>query len=301
MTPKSLQQLFDQGENISATLRDQLGVDHNTQEVIEKSYDIQTGSYIAALEKPSMLQHKADYTSEIARVILSLCQPHTILEAGVGEATTLQGVMQKLGDQISYHGFDISWSRLAYARRWLNTQKVSQPIFCTGDLFNIPYLDNTFDVVYTSHSIEPNRGDEKKILEELFRVTKNYLILLEPGYELCDDTARQRMDEHRYCRQLQQTALTLNYQVLRHELFPFSSNPQNPTAITIIKKNSSSTSHHRYIFACPKFKTPLLKIDENYFSEEALVVYPSLAGIPCLRIENGIFASKYQEIIEDST
>jgi len=33
------------------------------------------------------------------------------------------------------------------------------------------------------------------------------------------------------------------------------------------------------------------------FSPEALVVYPILDGIPCLRIENGIVASKFPEIV----
>jgi hypothetical protein len=32
------------------------------------------------------------------------------------------------------------------------------------------------------------------------------------------------------------------------------------------------------------------------FSPEALVAYPVLDGIPCLRQENGIFASKFQEV-----
>jgi hypothetical protein len=31
-----------------------------------------------------------------------------------------------------------------------------------------------------------------------------------------------------------------------------------------------------------------------------LVAYPILGGIPCLRIENGIFASKYQKVMAKS-
>jgi hypothetical protein len=33
------------------------------------------------------------------------------------------------------------------------------------------------------------------------------------------------------------------------------------------------------------------------FSPEALSVYPIIAGIPCLRMENAIIASKFPEII----
>ena len=34
------------------------------------------------------------------------------------------------------------------------------------------------------------------------------------------------------------------------------------------------------------------------YSDEALVVYPIIGGIPCLRIENGIYASKYEEVMK---
>ena len=32
---------------------------------------------------------------------------------------------------------------------------------------NIPLLDDSVDIVFTSHAIEPNRGREKQILKEL--------------------------------------------------------------------------------------------------------------------------------------
>jgi uncharacterized protein YbaR (Trm112 family) len=35
------------------------------------------------------------------------------------------------------------------------------------------------------------------------------------------------------------------------------------------------------------------------FSPEGMVVYPIVNGIPCLKIENGILASKYKEVVEN--
>jgi hypothetical protein len=173
---------------------------------------------------------------------------------------------------------------------------MSSATLCTGDLFHIPFADNSIDVVYTSHSIEPNGGHEKPILQELFRVSRKFLILLEPGYEFANDEARQRMDSHGYCKNLRSIAESLGYAVLKHNLFSFTSNPLNPTAITIIKKDDNSIPPS-CILACPKFKTPLEEIGHMLFSPEALVVYPIVGGIPCLRIENGIFASKYKEVM----
>lgn len=295
-TPRELQTLYKQGKNITQLLREEHGVEHNTDEIIEIAYDLQTGSYIAAMENAEMEKHKQEYTAEIAKTILSLCEPASVLEAGVGEATTLSGVLKNLGSNVSGYGFDLSWSRVAYAKRWLRENGVDDVTLCAGNLFHIPFADNSIDVVYTSHSIEPNGGNEKPMLQELFRVARKFLVLLEPGYELASEEARKRMELHGYCKNLQGFSEDLGYKVLSHKLFPFTANPLNPTAITIIEKqvDSEPPSH---VLACPKFKTPLEELGGMLFSPEALVVYPIIGGIPCLRIENGVFASKYKEIV----
>ena len=298
-TARQLKELYKQGQNIMAFLRDEMGAQHNTREIIEVSYDLQTGTYIAAMGNEEMAKHKEEYSREIASTILSLCEPTSVLEAGVGEATTLSGVSENMGNKISSYGFDLTWSRVAHAKKWLHSKGIINTVLCTGDLLNIPFLNNSIDIVYTSHSIEPNGGKEEPILRELYRVARKFLILLEPGYELANDEVRQRMDSHRYCKNLKGISESLGYDVLEHKLFPYTPNPLNPTALTIIRKDKDSdTELPSGVLACPKFKTPLKKIGGMLFSPEALVVYPIVGGIPCLRIENGIFASKYEEVMK---
>lgn len=295
-TPRELQALYQQGVNITQLLKNEQGLHRNTDEIIEVAYDLQAGSYISSLDNAQFSEYNELYTSEIANTILSLCEPVSILEAGVGEATTLSGVMRFLKADIEAFGFDLSWSRVAFAKRWLENQDVKKTVLCTGNLLNIPFADNSIDIVYTSHSIEPNGGNEEPILRELFRVAKRFLILLEPGYELAGNNARQRMDSHGYCKNLNGIAQSLGFNVLKHELFPVAINALNPTAITIIRKSDLFTPSS-HILACPKFKTPLEKIDGMLFSPEALVAYPLVGGIPCLRTENGILASQYKEFM----
>jgi len=296
-TPRELQELYKQGVNITELLRKEQQLDRNTDRIIEIAYDLQTGSYIAAMKRPEMAAYIEKYTEEIVKILLSLGPPVSILEAGVGEATTLSGVMQKLGSGVDGFGFDLSWSRVAYGRRWLESKGLPAVMLCTGNLFQIPFADNSIDVVYTSHSIEPNGGNEMPILKELYRVAGRYLVLLEPGYELAGEDARKRMESHGYCKNLKGVSETLGYQVIEHRLFPVTANLQNPTAITIIQKKTSFEKPSD-ILVCPQFKTPLYEKGGMLFSPEALSVYPIVAGIPCLRAENGVFASKYRDILE---
>jgi len=303
-TPCQLKELYEKGENISTYLRKERDNDINTAEMIELSYDLQTGSYISGMKDVDMAKNKQICSTAIAQTILSLCQPESVLEAGVGEATSLSGVLRKLGNVIDSYGFDLSWSRVAYARNWLRSEGLEDTTLCSGDLNHIPFLDNSIDVVYTLHAVESNGGNEESILKELYRVTRKYLILIEPGYEFADKSSRQRMDAFGYCKNLNNISKSLGFDVIENKLFPYTPNPNNPSAITIIRKNknenlatSCESGQTKNIFACPKYKKPLKKIGDMMFSPEALVVYPIIAGIPCLRIENGIIASKYEEVV----
>jgi ubiquinone/menaquinone biosynthesis C-methylase UbiE len=292
----NLKELYKQGKNISSLLRQDKGLKYNDELIIEISYDLQAGSYIASMEDEATAVKNEEYTAKLAEIFRSLGNPTSILEAGVGEATTLCGVLKHVEiAELESYGFDLSWSRVAYAREWLKKQKILNATLCTGSLLNIPFADNAIDIVYTSHSIEPYGGNEAPILKELYRVTKHFLVLLEPGYEFANSESRKRMESHGYCKNLKEISKKLGFKIIEHKLFPFNFNPVNPTALTIIEKKIKPDLSEN-ILACPKLKTPLQKIGQVLFSPEALVVYPIIGEIPCLRIENGITASKYPEI-----
>ncbi|MBE9138808.1 class I SAM-dependent methyltransferase [Nodosilinea sp. LEGE 07088] len=302
VTPRQLKELYDQGENISSLLRKESLSNKNTEEIIEISYDLQSGSYISSLDDKEMAFLKRKYAAEVTRIILSLCPPSSVLEAGVGEATTLAEVVNSfpLENLTDFYGFDLCWSRVAHAQAFLEKNVAKHVTLCTGSLFQIPFSNDSIDVVYTSHSIEPNGGSEIPILKELYRVARKFIILLEPGYEFASNESKKRMIQHGYCRDLKLTIESLGWKVLKHDLFPYSINPLNPTAITIIQKETIPMhSSYEHVLACPKFKTPLTKIGDALFSPEGLCVYPILGGVPCLRAENSVIASHFPKIMMD--
>ena len=299
ITPRELKNRYERGENVTALLRRENCADHNTEEIIEIAYDLQTGRYAKALRDESRLRIASAYTGELVRRVRALLRPRSLLEAGVGEATTLRGVLEHFADpDLRGYGFDLSWSRVAFGQRWLAQDGGPDATLCTGSLLRIPFADASIDVVYTSHSIEPNGGREEPILRELVRVARRYVVLLEPGYEFASAEARVRMEQHGYCYGLRERAEAIGCRVCTFEPFPVSANPLNPTAILVIEKAEES-AQPTHVLACPRFKTPLEEIDGQLFSAEAQVVYPVVGGIPCLRVESGIVASKYAELAGD--
>jgi len=192
------------------------------------------------------------------------------------------------------YGFDISWSRLKVGMDFMKENIKDNPNFFVADFSSIPLCDNSIDVVYTSHSIEPNGGNEKHILEELYRITKNYLVLFEPDYELASDEAKIRMENHGYAIHIASTAKMLGYNIIKRKLLEYSTNPLNPTSVIVIEKSSSDDKKENdNIFQCPITKTKLIDYGEVYFAPQSHIMYPVIRDIPCLLKTQAIFGFKY--------
>lgn len=235
---------------------------------------------------------KKKYCSYLASIIENLGKYSSILEVGIGEGTTLAPLLLSLKKQPNKcYGFDISWSRIKYAKKFLKELNLNNVELFTGDLFCTPFKDNSIDIVYTSHSIEPNGGKEKEALIELYRITNKYLILLEPSYEFADEKSRKIMVSNGYITKLYSTAKELGYDVIAHRLFEISANPLNPTGIIIIRKGLDSQILDP--LCCPITKTSILKKDNAYFSKESLIAYPIIDEIPCLLPQNAVVATKF--------
>jgi SAM-dependent methyltransferase len=300
-----LQERYKKGFNIMELLREQLRVDYNTPEIIRASYDIQSGTYVrVAKQSPALIDR---YVKALAGVLNAL-EYETILEIGCGEATTLANLIPELEKAPNrYFGFDISLSRLLYASQYLSERGYGQHegLFL-ADLFEIPMPDSSIDLVYTSHSLEPNGGKESEALQELYRITRRHLVLLEPGYEFGSEEARARMVAHNYVRDLLGHSKKLGYEVAEHRRFEGVNNQKNPTGLIVIKKSenterSPSRGHENKVwsstFQCPISKQPLRRHENFYYSTGGGHLYPVVKEIPCLLSESAILASHIERFI----
>lgn len=293
---EAVRQHYLAGGNILSFLKSQEGKTGNEAADILMSYDFQAGTYTAAFDQDPTLRET--YAEAIAKEIQALPQPVTsLLDAGTGEGITLVPALQALNvpfDRVL--AFDISWSRLRYAKAFAARFPDINVAWFVANLFRIPLANHAVDVVLTAHALEPNGGQEEAALKELIRVSRKYLVLIEPGYEWANEEAKARMSHHGYVKGLRETAEKLGCRVLKHAPFSMSLNPLNPSGLLVLEVPECSASEAWWI--CPITGEPLQKLTPGFLSS-SLVSYPLLQDIPCLLPEQGILSTALPSFLMD--
>ncbi len=305
----NLKELYDNGINIMKYFRDSTNSETNTINSILTSYDLQAGSYIDFIESNKLYDNfhingvrtemnTKDYSKQFCEYVASEIdnfEYSSILEAGVGEATSLNFVMQYLKNKEAHvYGFDLAPSRIKKGIQYLDKYNMNANLF-VANLLETPFQDNAFDIVYTIHALEPNTNNAMQIVRELLRITNKYLILFEPSYELGNQATKENIEKHKYIRNLYNDVKSIpNINILKYELCPIGTYSNNP-AIMVIKKQDTTKSINEKKYACPICHKPLVMSGGNYFCEECMLVYPIIQNIPLLTKENSILFTQYLE------
>ena len=299
---RTLYDLYDKGGNISSYLKENSDLLRSyglTQsDAIAISYDLQAGSYVqeffSEYEKYSRLtSYMIDllYSSGVFNDLESTNDTLRLCDLGTGEATRYVPLLNNLPSHISRRvqafGIDLSISRLHVAKHFSAIKGGNiQPQFLSGDLIQTPFAENSCDLVFAMHSIEPNGGSEQKIIDELVRVSSNYIILLEPIFETACKDQQTRMKSFGYITKLK-TLLCENQSLtlLLEEQIPeeLCVNPLNTPSLLILKKlNGAPSRISSNPFQCPVTASPLQHESGYWISEDGLA-YPEIEGIPLLR------------------
>jgi SAM-dependent methyltransferase len=246
------------------------------------------------------------YREQLAYVSESVFRPllrdgMSILEIGTGETTTIHNLINSLAPlKARWSGLELSWSRIAEGKRWAHEHRTLDHFdhLVAASAVDIPFADESFDVVFTNGCVEQIRYGTDRALSEILRVARRFVILYEPTYELGDKYQRLYLEGAQYCRGIPDILKGFGANIVRHELAPHSFNPFCCYAVTVVEKTPKREAGPPVV-SCPQCKKPLTPIAEGYYCDnfDCSCVYPTLWGIPCLRKEDAIFASKYREMV----
>ena len=294
-----MREAYSKGENAMEWCREYLRcanetADENDLLATLVAYDLQAGSYVSAARAD--WEKNRRWCRQLAGLLSGvLADGDWILEVGVGEATTLAGVLAECA--IKPHeafGFDVSWSRVSVANHWLQENGQRADLFA-ADLLNIPMGDGSVDVVYSSHSLEPNRGKEEEAIRECLRVARKAVVLVEPIYELASREAQARIRSHGYVEGLMETAERVGAKVSDYRLLEYTPNPLNPSGVIHLTKVGAShgpkDQSSASIWRCPVTGVALEAGPEFFYARQVGLAYPVLRGVPMLRAEHVIVAS----------
>ena len=284
--------VYAAGGNVSRHFKDR-GLSREEQiAIIEFAYDLQSGSYTAALRGDQGVRDQKRAWGGVVAERLARYGARSLVEAGVGEATTLKSIVEQVPADAEAAGFDLCVSRLVYAREVL--AETGRPVrLFTGDLSSIPLVDNAYDALLTNHSIEPNGGRERQILAEMLRATRRLLVLVEPDYERGSAGQRQRMDELGYIKNLPAHIEALGAKVLEYTPWQLNPNPLNAASLIVAEKPRAANWNEPVglALASPYSKGALVDRGGFLFSESDNLAFPMIDGFPCLLPANAIVAS----------
>jgi ubiquinone/menaquinone biosynthesis C-methylase UbiE len=284
--------LFDRGENVVEWINSREGTERNSTTAVMYAYDAQAGNYTRQLDNPRTRDLK-DTIGQYLAAILDRLAPDSLLDVGTGEATSLVPILRHLKKKPAHVlGFDLSLSRLLFARKNLTASGNSDAVLFTAKSDRIPLASASVDVVLTIHALEPNHGYEDVILAELLRVARRRLVLVEPSYEMASPESRARMDRHGYVRGLPETLKRLGYTPHRVERFPYNANPLNEAALIIVDKPEVVSGADVPSFISPISGRELLPRQDCWYCPDDGHAFPVIAGIPCLAVENSVLVSK---------
>ena len=188
-------------------------------------------------------------------------------------------------DKINFYGVELSFSRIKITNKHLPKCNLVVAI-----MNNLPFENNSFDIVYTASSIEPNFNNEKKILNELYRICKNDLILFEISYREANNSIKKKFYTHKYIKNLYETIIDEKYNLISYKELETSKTYNN--YLYFIKKNSYSGSTKEIKYITPIFNDKLeivLYNNTNYYKSNKLHLYfPIIDNIPILLIDNAI-------------
>jgi|688.fasta_scaffold386945_1 ubiquinone/menaquinone biosynthesis C-methylase UbiE len=279
-TPKQFNELkisYDKGLNLTE-LVSMWGypIDFETISII---YELQAGTYTKhAIQNTEYIDI---FTSEIVSVLGQYLNNNmSILDCGTGEGTTLIPILKKLKIPSGY-AIDASISRVLWAQQNATKAKIDLNL-AVSDLGQLPLGNNSVDAVITVHALEPNGGREIELIQELGRVARKYVFLIEPDFENASAEQKIRMKKLSYITGLDAAIKENGFKILVKIPIKNNSNELNAASITVVQTNEVNQQNSDLTWTDPIYKSKLNPYLNGLRSFNGLW-YPTVSNIPLLR------------------
>jgi demethylmenaquinone methyltransferase/2-methoxy-6-polyprenyl-1,4-benzoquinol methylase len=144
------------------------------RQALNKEKLISVYNHIAARydKQHTFLTVKSDQRGRVMLVEKAVVLGDRVLDCGAGTGTTGLLAVQKAGESGKVVLFDISEGMLEVAKKKAEQAHIGERVeIKTGDMLNLPFEDNSFDVVLSTYSMCPVY-DPAKAAREVFRVTR---------------------------------------------------------------------------------------------------------------------------------
>lgn len=252
----------------------------NTPDVIALAHDLQAGKMPSYPE--NLINDRAVEVSTILQDLID--DESTLLDVGTGEMLMLQLVVDQLRSQPrEVFACDLSWSRIFKA-----------PMKATAfvaDHIAIPLPTKSIDVIMSDNVMMYEHQDRVfQVLQELFRVSKSYCVFIEPSYDLSSDKGKHRIREFKYLYEgwLMSNINLLGGSIIHECVIKNNYKSEMPNKVWVVKVPQTND-----ISNWPEFTIPGTDygLDSELFSNDLLVSFPTIKGIPILLNTHAVVTS----------
>jgi ubiquinone/menaquinone biosynthesis C-methylase UbiE len=277
---------------------------------VEKQYDEISGLYIkdnyyegrtrysvvsGQIEEISSIENMRLIRTEINQA-LNEFNFNSVLEVGVGELTTLEDIYRNFGPDIDCYGVDLSVNRIYHGLSEYCKRHEKLPIVMKANAIKLPFPDNSFDLVYTRHTLEQMPTIYKEALSEIIRVSKKQIVLFEPSFELSGIAQKIKMLNSDYVKGIPKYLNSRSdIQLENTYLMKNSANPLNHTACYKIKVTPAvevEKDLKPVFFVCPHSKAPLEEKKGYLYCKKSSRAYPIIEGIPILDYDYSLYITE---------
>ncbi len=242
---------------------------------VKKKYDEISGTYIDAIKNINRLFYAElndgavvkckgnihKYYADILSKIIKQTKSKSFLEVGAGELTLFNLIcdyLKKINFKVNETGaLDISFKRLLAGKNYLKKKNNKINYIVQGNAAELPFAKNSFDLIYTCHCLEQVPHLFKQSVNEMLRVAKNYVILIEPSYELSNKITNNYIYYKEYIQINEKLLSRVKYKYLKRVRLPFRQYLNG--AELIIYKKRKMKKKTKVEFICPRTKKIIYK------------------------------------------